>query len=75
MAEIITNQVDIATIGIGSGNKCDGQVLVFYDLLGFDPKNELTFVKKYANAHEYLVNALKTYASDVIQAKFPLTSN
>lgn len=75
LAEKITAQVKIATIGIGSGNACDGQVLVFYDLLGFAPTGKLKFVKQYANAHDYLVSALKEYATEVNNAQFPSVSN
>lgn len=71
LAKKITEQIEIATIGIGSGNECDGQVLVFYDLLGFDPKNKFKFVKHYANAHEHLVNGLKNFSSEVKNGVFP----
>lgn len=60
-----------ATIGIGAGNECDGQVLVCNDLLGvtdgFCPK----FVKKYADVHTTAVNAVKAYIEDVKSRKFP----
>ncbi len=71
LAKTITQQISVATIGIGSGQYCDGQVLVFHDLLGFNPKNKFKFVKCYANAHEYLVNGLKNFASDVKSGVFP----
>ncbi len=75
LAAVITSTINIPTIGIGSGNSCDGQVLVFHDLLGFEPNSKFKFVKHYANAHEYLVNALKNYAEEVVQAKFPDPNN
>lgn len=60
-----------ATIGIGAGNGCDGQVLVCTDLLGmsggFCPK----FVKKYANLHDIIVGAVKEYIVDVGACRFP----
>lgn len=71
LAEMITKQIPIATIGIGSGNECDGQVLVFHDLLGFNPENKLKFVKQYANTHDYLISALKDYAKEVETKQFP----
>ena len=67
LANIITSQISIPTIGIGAGDSCDGQVLVFYDLLGFNPNNKPKFVTEYANAYEYLTNALKNYKTDINQ--------
>jgi len=71
VAEIITSKLSIPTIGIGAGNKCDGQVLVYHDLLGlyedFTPK----FVKKYANLSKSISDAVKEYCQDVKQRKFP----
>jgi 3-methyl-2-oxobutanoate hydroxymethyltransferase len=75
LAKAITTQINIPTIGIGAGNACDGQVLVFYDLLGFEPDKKLKFVKEYANAYQYLTTALKNYKNEVNQAKFPLSMN
>ena len=71
LAEKISNEVNIATIGIGSGSGCDGQVLVFYDLLGFNPNNKLKFVKQYTNAHECLVQGLKDFSQEVTTGIFP----
>lgn len=71
LAKIITEELDIATIGIGAGNVCDGQVLIFPDLLGFDPNNKLKFVKRFANAYEYLLGGLKNYVKDVQSGAFP----
>lgn len=72
LAKKITSSIKIATIGIGSGAECDGQVLVFYDLLGFSPNKKLNFVKQYANAHSYLTSALKNYAFEVNNTQFPV---
>ncbi len=72
LAEKITSEIKIPTIGIGAGNGCDGQVLVFYDLLGFNPNNKPKFVTQYANAYEYLTNALKSYKQDVTTPKIQL---
>ena len=61
----------MATIGIGAGNGCDGQVLVCNDLLGvsngFCPK----FVKKYANLHDITVEAVKAYIAECKDRSFP----
>ena len=73
-AKKITELINIHTIGIGSSNLCDGQILVVDDLIGlsgFYPK----FVKKYANLEKILNNALKKFRSDVIKGKFPKRSN
>ena len=72
LASKITKELTtMATIGIGAGNGCDGQVLVCNDLLGvsngFCPK----FVKKYADLHSITVNAVKTYINEVKDRSFP----
>ncbi len=69
-AKIITNELSIPTIGIGSGKWCDGQVLVWHDLLGIN-ENVPSFVKKYEDLHSRIVNALKNYSSDVKEERFP----
>lgn len=71
LAQKITQEINIATIGIGAGNSCDGQVLVFYDMLGFDTSHKIKLVKHFANAHEYLVNGLKNYVTEVKNSSFP----
>ena len=72
LASKITKELTtMATIGIGAGNGCDGQVLVCNDLLGisngFCPK----FVKKYADLHSITVNAVKSYINEVKDRSFP----
>lgn len=74
-AKVITESVDIATIGIGAGKDCDGQVLVFYDMLGFDPNNKIKFVKKFTNAYDYLLSGLKEYVKEVQDSIFPAEIN
>ena len=69
-ARIITDQIKIPTIGIGSSYYCDGQVLVTDDMLGlsgFNPK----FVKKYANLNKIIENSVKKYSREVKLIKFP----
>ena len=69
-AKIITKNIGIPTIGIGSSSYCDGQILVTDDMLGlsgFYPK----FVKKYANLNRIIEKAVKKYTSDVKLNKFP----
>jgi len=71
VGRLITNRLTIPVYGIGAGPYVDGQLLIVSDMLGvfqaFTPK----FVKKYANLAEQTINAVKEYASDVKQAKFP----
>ncbi|MDE6659912.1 MAG: 3-methyl-2-oxobutanoate hydroxymethyltransferase [Eubacterium sp.] len=71
LAALITSKLDIVTIGIGAGNGCDGQVLVYQDMLGmysdFTPK----FVKKYANLGELMTAAFKQYDEEVKSTAFP----
>lgn len=70
-AKVTAELETMATIGIGAGNGCDGQVLVCNDLLGvsngFCPK----FVKKYANLHDITVEAVKKYIAEVKERSFP----
>lgn len=71
LAEIITGIINIPTIGIGAGNGCDGQVLVYQDMLGmfsdFTPK----FVKKFASVGEVMKEAFKSYIKEVNDGTFP----
>ncbi|AQR95704.1 MULTISPECIES: 3-methyl-2-oxobutanoate hydroxymethyltransferase [Clostridium] len=71
VAEIITKSVSIPTIGIGAGKYCDGQILVYQDMLGmfndFVPK----FVKQYANIGEIMRNAINSYVNEVQEGLFP----
>jgi 3-methyl-2-oxobutanoate hydroxymethyltransferase len=71
LARIITEKVNIPTIGIGAGRYCDGQILVINDLLGmysdFTPK----FAKKYADLRSAITNAIGGYISDVQTQRFP----
>ena len=70
----ITNQLKIATIGIGSSAYCDGQILVTDDILGlsgFHPK----FIKKYANLDKIIEKGVQKYKSDVLNRRFPKKKN
>lgn len=70
IARIISQKLAIPTIGIGAGNGCDGQVLVFHDMLGlsdFTPR----FVKKYAELGDLAVKAMQEYAREVEEGSFP----
>jgi 3-methyl-2-oxobutanoate hydroxymethyltransferase len=74
LANKLTKISKIKTIGIGASKKCDGQILVTEDLLGFFSKNA-KFVKKYADISSYISKAVKKFKSDVIKRKFPSKEN
>lgn len=71
VAQLITKEISIPTIGIGAGRHCDGQILVYQDMLGmfndFVPK----FVKQYANIGEIMKNAISSYVNEVQEGIFP----
>jgi 3-methyl-2-oxobutanoate hydroxymethyltransferase len=71
VAEKISQGISIPTIGIGSGNKCDGQVLVLHDLLGLYDDIKPKFVKRYADSHSLFSTAIKNYINDVKSENFP----
>ena len=71
LAGLITEKLDIPTIGIGAGPHCDGQVLVFHDLLGLFDRFTPRFVKQYAQLHAIIHEALVAYKEDVEQRRFP----
>ena len=75
LSEQITKSVSIPTIGIGAGSSCDGQVLVTDDMLGLFGEFKPKFVKKYADLRPQIVEALKTYRSEVKEGKFPSEEN
>lgn len=75
IAKKITEKLTIPTIGIGSGPFCDGQIVVFHDILGLYDKFSPKFITKYANIAEDITNALKNYRDDVIDNKFPSEAN
>lgn len=70
VARLVTEEVKIPTIGIGSGPYCDGQVLVWHDLLGLY-ENVPPFVKKYADLRDMIGLALEDYKNEVKEGKFP----
>lgn len=66
----ITNQLSIPTIGIGAGPDCDGQILVWHDLIGWS-EHSFRFVKKFADARGVLSQATKDYIQEVQGSAFP----
>jgi len=71
VAERVTEEVDVPTIGIGAGAACDGQVLVFHDLLGLREGTAAKFVRQYADLHGLAVAAVSAWAADVRGEAFP----
>jgi len=75
LAEVISRSISIPTIGIGAGNGCDGQILVYQDMLGmysdFTPK----FVKRYAEIGEQMTAAFVQYGEEVRSGDFPGTKH
>ncbi|HNJ13411.1 MAG TPA: 3-methyl-2-oxobutanoate hydroxymethyltransferase [Anaerolineales bacterium] len=71
LAEVISKQISIPTIGIGAGVGCDGQVLVTHDLLGLFDRFTPKFVKQYANFHAEMNKAFTAYIDDVETKRFP----
>jgi 3-methyl-2-oxobutanoate hydroxymethyltransferase len=67
----ITETLSIPTIGIGAGPDCDGQVLVWHDVLGLYPGRTARFVKRYAEIGDSIRTALSEYAADVRERRFP----
>ena len=70
LAKLVTNKINIPTIGIGASNNCDGQILVFDDLIGLNPINA-RFIKKYANIRKQIKKAVSNYSKDVRNVQFP----
>jgi 3-methyl-2-oxobutanoate hydroxymethyltransferase len=71
VARIVTDAVSVPTIGIGAGRHCDGQVLVFHDVLGLEDRIIPKFVRRYADLKAAGVAALGAFASDVRSGRFP----
>ena len=71
VAGLVTEAIDVATIGIGAGPYCDGQVLVLHDVLGIEQRVLPKFVRRYADLHGEGVKALSEFAKDVRTGKFP----
>jgi 3-methyl-2-oxobutanoate hydroxymethyltransferase len=71
IAERITEAVPVPTIGIGAGPKCDGQVLVFHDMVGLFDRFVPRFVKQYVHLGQQIVEALQQYKREVEEGVFP----
>ncbi len=71
VTKLITKNLKVPTIGIGAGPDCDGQVLVFQDLVGIFKKFKPRFVKRYANLDAPMRRAVESYKREVMTGKFP----
>ena len=74
LAKLVTHNIKIPTIGIGASKYCDGQILVFDDLIGLNPMN-YRFVKKYTNIRNEISKAVLNYSKEVRKLKFPKKKN
>jgi 3-methyl-2-oxobutanoate hydroxymethyltransferase len=72
LAEVITHRIKIPTIGIGAGPFCDGQILVFHDLLGYSNGYLPKYVKKYVDVNKILIDGISQYVKEVKSDQFPL---
>ena len=75
LATMISEELTIPTIGIGAGNGCDGQILVYQDMLGYTAGFSPKFLKKYADLHSIMLDAFKQYKSEVESRTFPSEEN
>ena len=75
LAQEISEELSIPTIGIGAGNGCDGQVLVIYDLLGMDEDFQPKFVRRYAEVGRLVRRAVGNYIEEVRGGSFPGEEN
>jgi len=75
VAREITEKIKVPTIGIGAGRYCDGQVLVWHDVLGLNPEFSPKFVRKYGDLYKISLEAIKAYKEEVKEGKFPGIEN
>ena len=72
LAKLVSEKTGIPSIGIGAGGGCDGQVLVYHDLVGLSPSDfRPKFLKRYAETGETVKNAIAQYAADVREGRYP----
>jgi len=71
VAAEVTNAVPVPTIGIGAGPRCDGQVLVFHDVLGLSAGTPPKFVRRYADLADEATAAIRRFFDDVVSGAFP----
>ena len=71
LAKKVTKEVNIPIIGIGAGNKVDGQVLVLHDLIGMTKEFNPRFLRRYMNLHDEMIKAISLFSSDIKNGDFP----
>jgi 3-methyl-2-oxobutanoate hydroxymethyltransferase len=71
LAKTVTKSVSVPTIGIGAGSNCDGQVLVLHDMLGLNKDFSPRFLRRYADLHTTMKDAVTSYINDVKAGDFP----
>jgi len=71
LAKEVSESLSIPTVGIGAGQHCDGQVLVIHDMLGINQGFSPRFLRKYADLHQVMNNAIQNYVTDVKAKTFP----
>lgn len=75
LASLITQKLQIPTIGIGAGNGCDGQILVYQDMLGMFPDFTPKFAKKFADVGNIMKEAFEAYVKEVSEGTYPATEH
>lgn len=75
LAKLVTENIKVPTIGIGAGKYCDGQVLVFHDLLSIPEPCYFKFAREFANAGDLMLKGIESYISSVKEGSFPDDSN
>lgn len=71
LAKKVSDEISIPTIGIGAGVDCDGQVLVTHDMLGLNKEFNPRFLRRYADLHTAMTEAVQTYIKDIKKGEFP----
>ncbi|WP_138430735.1 3-methyl-2-oxobutanoate hydroxymethyltransferase [Fodinibius saliphilus] len=71
LAAKVTEAISIPTIGIGAGDQCDGQVLVTHDMLGLNKEFNPSFLRRYADMHSSMTDAVQQYITDIKSGDFP----
>jgi len=71
IAKLVSNTIDIPTIGIGAGQYCDGQIIIIYDMLGIFTEFKPKFVKHFGQVGQNVRNALNAYKDEIIGSKYP----
>ena len=71
LAEKVAKEINIPIIGIGAGNKVDGQVLVLHDLIGMTKEFNPRFLRRYMNLHDDMIDAISNFSKDIKKGNFP----